>query len=134
MAELSTADPYRALRALRAGLEAIRDLLTPAQTARFGARLPLLVRGLFFEGWNPTIAPREIHHRNQFLALVGEKYAPHADVPTDAIVAAFLGVLDRQLGAEALAEIASRLPAPLGDFRWPAPARRTDRPTGQLAS
>jgi uncharacterized protein (DUF2267 family) len=134
MAELSTTDPHRALRALGAGLEAVRELLTPAQAARFGARLPLLIRGLFFEGWNPTIAPREIHRRDQFLALVGGKYAPRADVPTDAIVAAFLGVLDRQLGAEALAEVASKLPAPLGDFGWPEPARKTDRPTGRLAS
>ncbi len=128
MAELGTTDPHRAVRALGAGLESLRDLLTPAEAARFGARLPLLVRGLFFEGWDPTIGPREILDRSQFLALVGAKYAPRSDVPTDAIVAAFLGVLDRQLGAEALAEVASKLPEPLGDFGWPELVKKTDRP------
>jgi uncharacterized protein (DUF2267 family) len=134
MAELGTTDPYRAVRALGAGLESLRDLLAPAEAARFGALLPLLIRGLFFEGWDPTIGPREILHRSQFLALVGEKYAPRSDVPTDVIVAAFLGMLDRQLGAEALVEVASKLPEALGDFGWPELARRTGRAAGQLAS
>jgi uncharacterized protein (DUF2267 family) len=124
MAELSTTDPYRALRALGAGLKALRDRLTAPDAARFGARLPLLIRGLYFEGWDPTLEPREIHDRSQLLALVREKYAPRSDVPTDVIAAAFLAVLERRLGAEEMAQLVSTLPALTMDFGWPGIAMR----------
>jgi uncharacterized protein (DUF2267 family) len=134
MAELSTGDPHQALRALGAGLEALRDLLTPAEAGRFAARLPLVIRGLFFERWDPGSKRREVHHRNQFLALVGEKYAPRCDLPTDTIADAFLAVLDRQLGTEELVEIVSKLPAPPIDFGQPARAAKTARTAVRLAS
>jgi uncharacterized protein (DUF2267 family) len=134
MAGLSTADSHQALRALGAGLEALRDLLTPAQAARFGARLPALIRGLFFERWDPTITPREIRHRSQFLALVGEKYAPRADVPTDVIAAAFLGVLARHLDTEKLVQVASKVPSPLERLRHAATAGSANGASLQLAS
>jgi uncharacterized protein (DUF2267 family) len=134
MAELSTADSHQALRALGAGLEALRDLLTPAQAAHFGARLPVLIRGLFFERWDPTITPREIRHRSQFLALVGEKYAPRADVPTDAIAAAFLGVLARHLGAEDIVRVASKVPTPLEQLRQAVIAGSANGASLRLAS
>jgi uncharacterized protein (DUF2267 family) len=127
MAELSTTDPYQALRALGAGLEALRDLLTPAEAGRFGARLPPLIRGLFFERWDPSTKPVEIHHRSQLLALVGAKYAPRSDLPTDEIAAAFLAVLGRQLGHTELAEVVAKLPALILDVRWPKMAS-TSRP------
>jgi uncharacterized protein (DUF2267 family) len=134
MLELSTEDSHQALRALGAGLEALRDLMTPAEAARFGGWLPLLVRGLFFERWDPTIKPREVHNRSQFLALVGEKYAPRADVPTDAIAAAFLTVLARHLDLGDIAGVASQFSAPLDQVGRPAIVGRPHRTSVRLAS
>jgi uncharacterized protein (DUF2267 family) len=134
MTELATTDSHQALRALGAGLEALRDLLTPAQAARFGARLPVLVRGLFFERWDPTITPREIRHRSQFLALVGEKYAPRADVPTDVIAGAFLGVLARHLDAEDIVQVASKVPTPIEHLRHAVIAGSANGTSLRLAS
>jgi uncharacterized protein (DUF2267 family) len=133
MAELSTEDPHKALSALGAGLKALRARLTTEEAARFGAWLPLLIRGLFFEGWDPTIKPREIHQRSELLALVREKYAPRSDMPTDAIAAAFLAVLDRQLGTAEMAEVASKFPTLVIDFGWPGIVRKPDRAPMQLA-
>jgi uncharacterized protein (DUF2267 family) len=97
MAELRTDDPYRALHALRAGLQALRDRMTVAEAAQLGAELPLLIRGLFFDGWLPTEQPRAIEKRSDFLALVREKYAPRSDTPTDQVARAVFAVLDRHL-------------------------------------
>jgi uncharacterized protein (DUF2267 family) len=41
-------DAYSALRAVR---HAMRDRLTPEQAVHFGAQLPILVRGVYYEGW-----------------------------------------------------------------------------------
>jgi uncharacterized protein (DUF2267 family) len=128
MAELRVADPYKAVRALGAGLAALRELLTPQEASRFAGRLPVLVRGLFFEGWDPQVRPREIHHRSQLLALLGQKYAPHADLPTDLLLAAFLAVLNQRLRPEEMAEIARKLHPLTGDFGWAAIAAGAARP------
>lgn len=45
------------LRLLRATLRALRDRLPPDELAQFSAQLPLLVRGMLFEGWDPNRTP-----------------------------------------------------------------------------
>ena len=49
--ELGITDPDRAFRALRAGLHAIRDWLPQGEAIALGAQLPMLIRGLYYEGW-----------------------------------------------------------------------------------
>lgn len=46
-----------ALRLLRAVLHQVRDRLSPDELAQFSAQLPLLVRGMLFEGWMPKRIP-----------------------------------------------------------------------------
>ena len=43
--------------ALRAVLHALRDRLTVDECADLAARLPLLVRGMYCEGWDPSRVP-----------------------------------------------------------------------------
>jgi uncharacterized protein (DUF2267 family) len=43
--------------ALRAVLHALRDRLTVAETAHLSAQLPMLIRGIYFKGWDPTKVP-----------------------------------------------------------------------------
>jgi uncharacterized protein (DUF2267 family) len=74
--ELGIRDQAEALAALRAGLQALRDRLGVEEVAQLSAQLPLLVRGLLFENWDPTGKPLRLRHRDQFLALVRDKYAP----------------------------------------------------------
>ena len=44
-------DRRSAYRALRSVLHVLRDRLTPEQAVHLGAQLPLLVRGIFYDGW-----------------------------------------------------------------------------------
>jgi uncharacterized protein (DUF2267 family) len=44
---------------LRAVLHALRDRLTVQEAADLAAQFPLLVQGIFYDGWNPAIVPKK---------------------------------------------------------------------------
>ncbi len=50
-------DPHRAYGVLRATLHALRDRVEPNVAAHLAAQLPMLVRGIFYEGWDPARTP-----------------------------------------------------------------------------
>jgi uncharacterized protein (DUF2267 family) len=111
MSELGRGDERHALHALRAGLQALRDRLTVDEAAKLAAQLPTLIRGLFYEGWDPTGKPLRIRHRAQFLALVREKLGPRGDhVAADDVVRALFRVLQLQVSSGELTHIVMTLP------------------------
>jgi uncharacterized protein (DUF2267 family) len=55
--------------ALRTVLHALRDRLTVDETADFAAQLPMLVRGIYYDGWNPSKVPKKMH-RDDFLEQI----------------------------------------------------------------
>jgi len=50
-------DKHRGYHALRAVLHALRDQLPVEHVAALGAQLPLLVRGIYYDGWHPAGKP-----------------------------------------------------------------------------
>src|SRR5258705_7833040 len=59
--------------ALRAVLHALRDRLTVEEGAQFAAQLPMLVRGLYHTGWDPSRVPRKMS-RDEFLQRVRQAF------------------------------------------------------------
>ena len=113
MAALGTKDGHKALHALRAGLQALRDRLSADQAAQLSAQLPLIIRGMFFEGWDPSSTPMRIRHRTEFLALVREKYAPREDLAAEDIMRSLFRVLDRHIAAGEVGHLMVTLPEDL---------------------
>lgn len=70
-------DQQRAYHALRAVLHTLRDRLPVDQVAAFGAQLPMLVRGFYYEGWHP-MRPAKERKKEDFLAHVAAA-VPGAD-------------------------------------------------------
>ncbi|MCW2864221.1 MAG: hypothetical protein JWP48_5929 [Actinoallomurus sp.] len=62
--------------ALRAVLHALRDRLTVDEAAHFAAQLPMLVRGLYYEGWDPSRVPKKMH-RDDFLNQIRKEMPPY---------------------------------------------------------
>jgi uncharacterized protein (DUF2267 family) len=55
--EFDTEDREFAYRVLRAWLHTLRDRLTVEASAHFAAQLPDLIRGVFYQAWNPIAVP-----------------------------------------------------------------------------
>jgi uncharacterized protein (DUF2267 family) len=54
------ADEAAAYSVLRSVLHQLRDRLTLEESVDLGAQLPLIVRGLYYEGWRPHHVPRKL--------------------------------------------------------------------------
>ena len=61
--------------ALRAVLHTLRDRLTVEEAADLAAQLPLLISGIYFDGWDPSRVPQKMH-RDEFLQHIREKRCP----------------------------------------------------------
>jgi uncharacterized protein (DUF2267 family) len=107
------------LIALRAALHTLRDRLPPGEAAQLGAQLPLLIRGLYYEGWRPAAEPWKERHREGFLARVGHEmraYAKQRD--PEAVLRAVFCMLGRRVSKGEIEDVKALLPAEVREL-WP---------------
>jgi uncharacterized protein (DUF2267 family) len=121
MQELDSNDKHRAYLALRSVLHTLRDRLIVSEVAELGAQLPLMIRGIYYEGWKPGNKPVKERHREEFLSHVRDYFVNDPDVNPEQIVAAVLRVLDRHIASGETADIRRLLPPELRSL-WPEAA------------
>jgi uncharacterized protein (DUF2267 family) len=113
-------DRHYALQALRGSLHALRNRLLIDQTAKLSAQLPLLIRGFFFENWDPSRAPITDRHVDEFIDHVRPYFTGYGrsfDVGDS--VRAVYRVLARHVSAGEVNKIRRALPQELRAL-WPA--------------
>lgn len=115
-------DRHHALSALRAVLHALRDRLTPEQAVHLGAQLPMLVRGLYYEGWHMAGKPTADRSVEDFVARVADGLPPQYPRDALAVTKAVLDLLWQELDPGETAKVIGTLPVPLRGL-WPAIAR-----------
>ena len=116
MRELGTDDPRQAYHALAASLHTVRDRLGVEEAAQLAAQLPLLVRGLFFEGWHPASTPVAVRRPLDLIALFEQKSGDGHRIDAERALAALFEVLRRHVSPGALASLAGVLPTTLADL------------------
>ena len=116
---LGCTDRQEAYTSLRATLHALRDRLTIEETAQVAAQLPMLIRGFYFEGWDPSGKPVKERHRNEFLARIERELERYEAEPEVVVRAVFL-VLTNHISE---GEIKDVLPREIRDL-WPSPVPR----------
>ena len=63
---------HQSYDALRAVLHTLRDRLPVGEAADLAAQLPMLIRGLYYQGWVPARVPVKMN-REEFLLRVGQE-------------------------------------------------------------
>lgn len=104
-----------AYRSLRTVLTALRDHLPVNEAAHLAAQLPLLVRGLFYEGWHPAGTPIADRGGEAFYASVEAAFARAPEDPEEIIRAVF-ALLERHVSAGEVEHLKKTLPAGVRRF------------------
>ena len=111
-------DKHKAYLALRATLHALRDRLTVEEVAQLGAQLPMLIRGFYYEGWDPTGKPRRERHKEQFLAHIEQAFRRDDRIDPERVARAVFTVLAKHVTEGEIKDVKYVLPAEMWDL-WP---------------
>lgn len=111
MQQLGWSDRHKAYHALRVVLHALRDRLPVNEAVQLGAQLPMLVRGIYYEGWRPAGKPVKEHTSDEFLTHVTDAFLFDVHADSTAIATAVLGVLAKHVSSGEIDDIKHELPA-----------------------
>ena len=103
-------DRQRAYHALRAVLHTLRDRLTVEEAAHLSAQLPLLVRGIYFEGWHPAHKPTTERSREDFLEQVNARLQGVEPINPEVAARSVFKVLQQNVTDTELAHVRHMLP------------------------
>jgi uncharacterized protein (DUF2267 family) len=119
MERLNTQDRHHAYSTLRVVLHALRDRIGPESAAHLAAQLPMLLRGLFYESWDPTGKPSKERHQADFLAHIARELPRAEPAEIEQGTVAVLDVLSKHIDRATAVKLASIFPLELRKF-WPA--------------
>lgn len=108
--ELGTDDEHEAYRVLRAYLHAIRDHLPVDETAQFAAQLPTFLRGVLYEGWDPSGTPDRIRDLDSFLLRIAREARLAGETEASFAAIASSRVLRRHVSEGAAQSVLHALP------------------------
>lgn len=103
-------DPRKtvAYHALRSVLFALRDRLSIDEVFDLSAQLPMLIRGIFFEGYRPAGKPLK-YHKEEFLERVNRELQANGPVNTELAVKAVFKVMDDHVSHGEMNDVRNRL-------------------------
>ncbi|HEX6024022.1 MAG TPA: DUF2267 domain-containing protein [Solirubrobacter sp.] len=106
-------DRREAYRALRAYLHTLRDRLSAERNAQLAAQLPLVLRGVYFEGWRPHHTPLNYRDPVEFVERVRREALLVGDTEAWFAVQAVAAVLRRHVSAGEIDNVVGALPGSL---------------------
>ncbi|GFE65498.1 DUF2267 domain-containing protein [Litoreibacter roseus] len=119
-ARLDWGSKRSALRLLRCTLHRVRDHLLTDELAQFSAQLPLLIRGMFFEGWMPKRTPIKERHAEDFTDAIGDQMREADDYRGPQDIRHVFDLLNNRLSEGEIRDIRACLPEPIRAL-WPDP-------------
>ncbi|HTW54054.1 MAG TPA: DUF2267 domain-containing protein [Bradyrhizobium sp.] len=103
--------------ALRATLHALRDRLPVELVAHFGAGLPTMIRGIYYDGWHPSAARlREAHTEDFCKSMQRELHGHHELQNTEQVAIAVMGAMHERMDTGQIDHIVDALPKQVRDL------------------
>lgn len=123
MQELHTMDRQEAFQAMRATLHALRDRLPVDEAAHLAAQLPMVIRGVYYEGWRPAGKPDKCRDRQEFFGkLQRELTRDELRRDPERVFCAVVQTLSQHVTNGEVEEVKQSLPSDIREL-WPEPGR-----------
>ena len=106
-------DKQVAWKVLSTVLHKLRDRLTINLAAHLGAQLPLLVRGVYYDQFEPGKMPSEFRSREEFVAEVAEWLSDTRPVDPEEAIRSVFRVLSRHISEGQVSKVRDALPKSL---------------------
>ncbi len=116
---LDWTSPHDALRLMRVTMTTIRDHLSHEEVAQFSAQLPLLIRGMFFEGWRPSTTPIHERDRASFVLRIETLVGDVAEYRGPEDISAVFKLINARISQGEVEDVRASLPAAIRGL-WPA--------------
>ena len=98
--------------ALRTVLQLLRDRLPVQESVQFAAQLPVLVRGVYFDGWDPSNVPIKLN-REDFLFEVRQGFPYDVEGGAESVVQTVLNALRRHISPGEWDDVKATMPKDL---------------------
>ena len=100
--------------AMRAVLHTLRDRLTVEESSDLAAQLPMMIRGMYYDGWNPAGTPVKLRDREEFMEYMRDQLGVAVnDLPADDALEAVLLTLHHRISPGQLQDMHRMLPEDL---------------------
>ena len=108
----------RAYRLLKAVLQALRDHLQINEAADLGAQLPMLIRGIYYDQWQPAKMTTSERHLESFLDRIDNSFKPDPIDDTAKAVSAVFSLLSEKISAGEIDDVRNAMPKEIRAL-WP---------------
>lgn len=105
-------------RLMRAVLQALRDWLSPEEAADLSSQLPEMIRGIYFEGWDPARSPAWERDKRDLVLRISKSLDDQPEFDIEEGIAAVFRLLDRHLSYGDIVQIKNSMRKALRRL-WP---------------
>ncbi len=103
---------------LRLTLTGLRDLLGHNEAAQLSAQFPILIRGVFYEGWRPSETPLKERHRTSFVDRINAELEGYPEYRGEQDIFAVFKLLNARISEGEIEDVRNALPSSIRDV-WP---------------
>ena len=114
--DLEWSEKGKAYLLLSETLQAIRDYLGVDEAADLAAQLPLILRGVYYTGWNPSKTPVHPRNKRDFLNRISEKFKRQPLEDPERAVVAIFDLLRQKVSMGEIEQVSNAMRKPLGDL------------------
>ncbi len=113
-------DSNRSFRLLRVTLQTLRDMLGVDEAVHLAAQLPTYVRGVYFEGWDPSRSPAKDREKTDFITRVCKAFQKDRLDDPEAAIGIIFSFLNTRISSGEINDIRNSLRKSVREM-WPEP-------------